>query len=181
LVSRSQLIVDNYTTAIEKSLAAKILLMTNDPHALVVAARERFSPDEFNIIIGSPEPFFVEFLRPEASKGTGLALLCEHLGVDMAEMVAFGDGDNDKEMLQLAGIGVAMQNAKAAAKEAADVVLEVTLIMSCFAGCLVCRIWVRLTMCCVDVVAVDERPGRRGAALGEDGAGRPFLLNNCCW
>jgi hypothetical protein len=130
LVSRAQLIVDDYNTAIEKSLAAKILLMTNDPHALVAAARARFPADEFNIIIGSPEPFFVEFLRPEASKGTGLALLCEHLGVDMEEVVAFGDGDNDREMLQLAGIGVAMQNAKAAAKEAANVVLEVRFVVA---------------------------------------------------
>ncbi len=52
--------------------------------------------------------------------------MCAHLGVDLAQVVAFGDGENDTEMLQYAGIGVAMQNAKQQAKEAADIVLEVS-------------------------------------------------------
>ena len=38
-------------------------------------------------------------------------------------MVAFGDGENDKEMLSLVGLGVAMGNAHPACKEAADVVI----------------------------------------------------------
>jgi hydroxymethylpyrimidine pyrophosphatase-like HAD family hydrolase len=44
----------------------------------------------------------------------------------MDNVAAFGDGDNDKEMLQWAGLGVAMQNARDVTKAAADVVLELT-------------------------------------------------------
>jgi hydroxymethylpyrimidine pyrophosphatase-like HAD family hydrolase len=40
----------------------------------------------------------------------------------VADTIAFGDGPNDLEMLAFAGIGVAMGNGVAAAKEAADMV-----------------------------------------------------------
>jgi hypothetical protein len=57
-------------------------------------------------------------------KGSGLAWLCGHLGIDAADVVAFGDEYNDHEMLQWAGLGVAMGNAPDATKACAD---EVTL------------------------------------------------------
>ena len=58
------------------------------------------------------------------TKDSGLALLCEHLGVDRADVVAFGDGANDVEMLTWAGTSWAVGNAVAQAKEAADHVAE---------------------------------------------------------
>ncbi len=57
-------------------------------------------------------------------KATGLAFLCGQLGVDAADVVAFGDEFNDHEMLQWAGHAVAMANAHPATKDLAD---EVTL------------------------------------------------------
>jgi hydroxymethylpyrimidine pyrophosphatase-like HAD family hydrolase len=60
------------------------------------------------------------------TKGHGLLLLCEKLGVDVGEVIAFGDGENDKEMLEFAGHGCAVYNAKEAAKLAANEVLEVS-------------------------------------------------------
>ena len=80
-------------------------------------------------ILGSPDPFFVEFLRNDVSKGNALQKLCENMNINLNEIVAFGDGDNDKEMLQLAGLGVAMKNGKPAAKEAADVVMDVRVLI----------------------------------------------------
>jgi hydroxymethylpyrimidine pyrophosphatase-like HAD family hydrolase len=58
--------------------------------------------------------------------GEGLRRLCECIGIPIENAVAFGDGENDQEMLQLAGIGVAMGNARPAAKNHANVVLEVS-------------------------------------------------------
>ena len=124
-MQRPQILIDSYEEAISRSLAAKIVILTNDADALIAAAREHFTENEFSLVRGSPEPFFVEFLRPDVCKGTGLKLICEHLGIDACNVAAFGDGDNDKEMLKYAGVGVAMNNAKDAAKEAANVVLEV--------------------------------------------------------
>jgi hydroxymethylpyrimidine pyrophosphatase-like HAD family hydrolase len=125
LVQRPQIIIDSYDVVISQYRAIKIVILTNDATALIDAAYKEFGDNEFNIVRGSPYPFFVEFLLPTTSKGVGLQHMCEHLGVDAANVAAFGDGDNDKEMLLYAGLGIAMHNAKTEAKNAADIILEV--------------------------------------------------------
>ena len=65
-------------------------------------------------------PMNTEVANAEASKGAALAWLCGHLGVDVADAVAFGDGDNDLSMIRAAGDGVAMANAIPEVLAAAD-------------------------------------------------------------
>jgi hydroxymethylpyrimidine pyrophosphatase-like HAD family hydrolase len=48
----------------------------------------------------------------------------EHYGIRQEEMIAFGDGENDMEMLQFAGIGIAMGNAEKEVKAVADYVTD---------------------------------------------------------
>lgn len=55
-----------------------------------------------------------------ADKGGALLRLAGHLGIAREETMAFGDGENDISMLRAAGIGIAMKNGAAAAKDAAD-------------------------------------------------------------
>lgn len=54
------------------------------------------------------------------SKASGLASICERLGVTQQNVLAIGDGRNDVEMLQWAGRGVAMGQAPLEVQEAAD-------------------------------------------------------------
>lgn len=56
------------------------------------------------------------------SKAYGLTLLLEHWGLGFAETAAVGDSMNDLEMIQAAGVGIAMGNGVSALKEAADFV-----------------------------------------------------------
>lgn len=65
---------------------------------------------------------FLEVSRAGTTKASGLALLCERLGFARDEVVAFGDNRNDVEMLQWAGLGVAMGNGVPEAHEAADAI-----------------------------------------------------------
>lgn len=58
------------------------------------------------------------------NKGVALNRICQHLGVDPADCIAFGDSMNDAEMLQAAGIGIAMANSEDGVKEIADQVCE---------------------------------------------------------
>ncbi len=58
------------------------------------------------------------------SKASGLALVCEQLGVAQEDTLAVGDGRNDIEMLRWAGRGVAMGQAVEEVKEAADAETE---------------------------------------------------------
>lgn len=53
----------------------------------------------------------IEINSAEAGKGNALCALCTHLGIDLSETVAFGDGLNDIDMIETAGCGVAMENA----------------------------------------------------------------------
>ncbi len=65
-------------------------------------------------------PEFIEVLPLGASKGYGVQLLLDDLGILPQEILAIGDGENDVEMLQMAGIGVAMGNGVTAVKTIAD-------------------------------------------------------------
>jgi len=57
------------------------------------------------------QPNFLEFVSPDASKGSALEAIGKLMGVDRSEIIAVGDGYNDISMLKYAGLGVAMGNA----------------------------------------------------------------------
>ncbi len=54
------------------------------------------------------------------SKGSGLEFVADRLGFTAAETVACGDGENDRELLDWAGFGVAVANAQPPILERAD-------------------------------------------------------------
>lgn len=56
------------------------------------------------------------------SKAIGIQHLLERIGVKQEHVIAFGDGLNDKEMLQFVGTGIAMGNAKQEVQQVADIV-----------------------------------------------------------
>lgn len=58
------------------------------------------------------------------NKGKALTAVCRYLGADPGDCIAFGDSMNDAEILQAAGLGIAMGNAEAGVKEIADQVCE---------------------------------------------------------
>ncbi|WP_238386339.1 Cof-type HAD-IIB family hydrolase [Streptococcus sp. S784/96/1] len=57
------------------------------------------------------------------TKATGLEDLCHFLGLNVSEVIAFGDNFNDAEMLSFAGTAVATANAREGIKEIADKVI----------------------------------------------------------
>lgn len=72
--------------------------------------------------ITKSKPHFLEIMHKEGTKGAALTFLAEHFGCDLSETIACGDSWNDHEMLEAAGLGVAMGNAIAPLKEIADYV-----------------------------------------------------------
>ncbi|KAH9301487.1 hypothetical protein KI387_013070 [Taxus chinensis] len=69
------------------------------------------------------QPEMLEILPPAASKGAGVHMLLDHLGVNTDEVMAIGDGENDVEMLDLVSWGVAMANSSVKAKAAANAIV----------------------------------------------------------
>lgn len=66
-------------------------------------------------------PDELEILPTNASKGTALKVLLKEMGIPASQAMAIGDGENDIEMLELAGLGVAMGNANDHIKSVANV------------------------------------------------------------
>jgi len=65
-------------------------------------------------------PVLLEVQPKGITKATGLRQLTESLSISLDQVIAFGDYDNDAEMLQAAGMGVAVGNATPACLENAD-------------------------------------------------------------
>lgn len=63
---------------------------------------------------------FVEVSAAHVGKAAAVAALCERLGVERADVVAFGDQDNDRDLIEWAGTGVAMGNAHPSVLAVAD-------------------------------------------------------------
>lgn len=68
----------------------------------------------------------LEFTGFGATKGRALAFLAKHIGIDIKDVIAVGDNENDVSMLMEAGLGVAVKNAKESIKRYADYVTEKT-------------------------------------------------------
>ena len=67
-------------------------------------------------------PEYLEFIDLGVSKAVGIAAVADEYGIGRAEVVSFGDGDNDVSMLEWAGCGVAMSKSSPAAQAAAAMV-----------------------------------------------------------
>ena len=71
--------------------------------------RDRFAG---RLTVTNSTPHLIEITRHGVNKGSALLALCARLGVEPARCIAFGDGGNDKALLAVAGLGVAVQNAQ---------------------------------------------------------------------
>ena len=98
----------------------KILIIGARPDLERVAAEVRAHPMPINTVF-SEETYF-EVLPAGSSKGVALRFVAEHLRIPLSAVIAVGDNLNDLEMIQTAGLGVAMGNAPEALKVAAGYV-----------------------------------------------------------
>lgn len=69
-------------------------------------------------------PDYFDVIPIEGGKDCGIKAFMDYYGFSQEETMAFGDGENDIDMLEFAGIGVAMGNAGDVTKEAADYVTD---------------------------------------------------------
>jgi Cof subfamily protein (haloacid dehalogenase superfamily) len=79
--------------------------------------RQRFAG---RLHISKSLPFFLEFAAAGVTKGSGLDFLSERMGFTKEQTIAFGDGENDVELLKWAGFGIAVDNAHDRVKAVAD-------------------------------------------------------------
>ncbi len=70
--------------------------------------------------ITKSKPNFLEIMHPEGTKGSALRFLAAHYGCALEATIAIGDSWNDHDMVEIAGLGVAMENAVESLKQIAD-------------------------------------------------------------
>ena len=82
--------------------------------------------DEFGerAVIFTSKPYFLEILPPNCGKGESIHWLANHIGINPAQTMGFGDSMNDETMIRMCGAGVAMSNGLDYIKEIADYVTE---------------------------------------------------------
>lgn len=88
----------------------KLVAVDDERRILELAERFRGLFRE-RLFVATSLPIFLELASPAVSKGSGLAFVAERLGFDRARTVAFGDGENDVELLDWAGYAVAVADA----------------------------------------------------------------------
>jgi hydroxymethylpyrimidine pyrophosphatase-like HAD family hydrolase len=72
------------------------------------------------LYISNSLPYFLEFAQAGVTKGAGLDFLSEHMGFTRERTVAFGDGENDVELVGWPDYGVAVANAHERVKAVAS-------------------------------------------------------------
>jgi Cof subfamily protein (haloacid dehalogenase superfamily) len=106
---------------LEAHVVGDLLAWLAEPTTKIVIVGEPVALDELEaqmragfdgrLFIAKSLPYFLEVALPGVSKGSALEFVCRRLGIDPADVVAFGDGANDIELLQEAGLGVAVADA----------------------------------------------------------------------
>ena len=98
------------------------LVVIGDPEVLDDLKQRMLARFDGRLYISKSLPYFLEFASPDVTKAAGVSFLAEHLGFARQRTVAFGDGENDIELVDWAGYGVAVENAHDRVKEVADLV-----------------------------------------------------------
>lgn len=102
--------VPDLENLLERGNPLKLLLIDDEPavNGFLLELRELLGGQ---VHLAKSKPRFLEVGHPEATKGRALQELAAWLQVDRSQVLACGDSFNDIEMLEFAGLGVAVGNA----------------------------------------------------------------------
>ncbi len=98
------------------------LLTAGDPDYMQAHFEEMYAPFKETLAGMFTADWYFEYTAPGIDKAHALEGALPKLGIEAAEVAAFGDGQNDKSMLAWAGTGVAMANAVDETKAVAQMV-----------------------------------------------------------
>ncbi len=99
-------------------------LLTADPELAIRYEKKLQEAFKGILSIYRSEPFFIEIMPLNIDKATSLDKMLASVGLTRENAICCGDGFNDMTMIQYAGLGVAMENAQPAIKEAADYITK---------------------------------------------------------
>ncbi|MDR1356364.1 MAG: Cof-type HAD-IIB family hydrolase [Tannerellaceae bacterium] len=98
----------------------KCMLVSDDAEALAELLAKLKKRLIGSLDVFRSEPYFIEVVPPQINKADTLGVLMENLQVGSEAVIAIGDGVCDIGMIQMAGLGIAMENADETVKRCAD-------------------------------------------------------------
>ena len=98
------------------------MLSMGEPEELAAISAELTARYDGRLYLASSKKRYLEMVDARVNKGQALDFLAGRLGILQHEVMAIGDSMNDLDMIQYAGIGVAMGNANPTVRAAADFV-----------------------------------------------------------
>ena len=110
--------VENFLDVINFPVAKCLIVGDPEPLAQLEPVMKKELESKMNVF--RSEPFFLELVPKGIDKARCLAVLLDELDMTSDEMMACGDGFNDRSMIEFAGLGVAMANAQEPVRSAAD-------------------------------------------------------------
>lgn len=116
------LITDFNTVEAEEDI---IKIMMIDEPAILEEAIGRLPKELYSqYTVVRSAPYFLEFMNKDSGKGAGVSALADYLEIKKEQVICIGDAGNDLDMIEFAGLGVAMGNAFEEVKAAADFVTK---------------------------------------------------------
>ena len=115
-------VVDSFKEAVSEPVVKALMVYEPEKLKLVETMLQEELNGRFSIM--RSKPYFLEFTELGVTKGTSLKQLIDACGIKREEVIAIGDSYNDQEMIEFAGLGVAMGNANDDIKAIADYVTD---------------------------------------------------------
>ena len=124
--------VNSHVHRVQKAISSPVPVVGtyygNSVYQFVIYARKedalKITKDLKDCVVTSWNPEAVDVTSKKAGKAEGIRRMMEKYGIRQDEIMAFGDGENDIDMIEFAGIGVAMGNADGRVKHCADYVTD---------------------------------------------------------
>jgi Cof subfamily protein (haloacid dehalogenase superfamily) len=100
------------------------MMVMGEPDSIAQAEQHLKSKYNGQLNIYTSKPTYLEVMDPRGSKSNAVKFLIERMNIRREDVIAMGDNFNDSEMIQFAGMGVAMGNAPDEIKAVADYVTD---------------------------------------------------------
>ena len=114
-------VIDDIKSAVDDNII-KIMMSSKNKSALEYHSETIYKSYKDILNVYFSLPWFTEAVHKEANKRHALQYLSKHFGIKKEEVIAIGDNFNDMDMIQYAGLGVAMGNSPEYLKKSADYV-----------------------------------------------------------
>ena len=120
-------IIENYNlndiNNIYKDSIVKVVCINHQNINAAIESRKLLE-ESSKFEVTMPEKYFCEINKKGISKGKAVLELANYLGISTSEIICIGDSDNDTEMIKVAGLSIAMNNADKDVKDIADYITD---------------------------------------------------------